>query len=200
MAGPMNDASVPPANHRDRLLAGLAETLERKSFRQITLSDIAEAARVSRRTFYEHFQNKEACFLALCEDVGRHVMGAIQRAGTADKSWSEQVKWTTHAYLSVVEARPLLMKALYIELATLGEVGMNMRRQVVEQFARYLQGQIEMQRQRGEPVMSLSLPMGVAIVAGINELILYRLGGDQTRSLLELAVDAEELILRVSRE
>ena len=194
----MTDSSLNLSNHRERLLAGLADVLEHKSFHQITLADIAAAARVSRRTFYEHFHSKDECLLALCEDTGQHVMRVIQAAGEAGQPWVEQVRVTTAAYLSVFQARPLLMRALYLELAALGPTGMAMRRRVAEQFAAFLQAQIERQRARGEHLQPLSLPMGVAIVAGINELILYSLSTDPSGDLRSLSQDAEQLILRAS--
>ncbi|MCH8496861.1 MAG: TetR/AcrR family transcriptional regulator [Marinobacter sp.] len=196
----MTDTHLTPASHRERLIAALADVLEHKHFHQITLADIAAAARVSRRTFYEHFHSKEECLLALCEDVGQYIMTAIQAACPPGKSWREQVSHTTRAYLSAVQARPLLMRALYLELAALGTAGLAMRQQVAEGFAGFLQSQIELQRQRGEPLQPLSLPMGVAVVAGINELILHRLSNDQSADLLALTQDAEQLILRVSAQ
>lgn len=187
-----------PTSHRQRLLAGLADVLEQKSFRNITLADIAAAARVSRRTFYEHFTSKDECLLALCEETASQMMEAVLKASGPEASWREEVRAITHAYLSVVQQRPRLMRALYIELSALGESGTRVRRQVAENFARFLQGRIEAQRKKGAELSSLSLTMGVAIVAGINELILYRLNEADEGGLMALAPDAEQLILRVS--
>src|SRR5262249_35091475 len=52
-----NDARV-------RLVTGMLEAVEARGFAGTTIADVARHARVSKRTFYEHFDSKEACFLA----------------------------------------------------------------------------------------------------------------------------------------
>jgi AcrR family transcriptional regulator len=49
-------------NQRARLLAGAAKAVEERGFAKVTVGDIVRNARVSRRTFYDHFSNKEECF------------------------------------------------------------------------------------------------------------------------------------------
>ncbi|MFI5067448.1 MAG: TetR family transcriptional regulator, partial [Streptosporangiales bacterium] len=44
-----------PAEFRRRLLAGLAEAIRERGFRESTVADVVRHARTSRRTFYEHF-------------------------------------------------------------------------------------------------------------------------------------------------
>jgi len=52
-----------PSSPRGRLIAALVECVEDKGYPATTLGDIVAAARVSRSTFYEHFTNKEHCFV-----------------------------------------------------------------------------------------------------------------------------------------
>ena len=54
-----NIAPPQSTSHRTRILESLETCLDAKSFRDITLTDIAAAAHISRRTFYEHFANKD---------------------------------------------------------------------------------------------------------------------------------------------
>ncbi|MFP3976315.1 TetR/AcrR family transcriptional regulator [Marinobacter sp. KMM 10035] len=185
-------------SYRVRLLDGLAQALESKRYRAITLADIAAAARVSRRTFYEHFQSKDDCLLALADYTSKGMMVAVLDATSPTKTWPELVRDITQAYLSFIESKPHLMRALYIDLAALGESGVEMRRKVAEQFAVFLQKQVEQQRAQDNTLQSLSLLMSMALVAGINELILYELTEKDNGSLMALASTAEELIHRVA--
>lgn len=190
-------AVITETNHRLRLLDGLAQALESKSYRDITLANITAAAKVSRRTFYEQFSTKDDCLLALAEHTSRAIMVSVLTAYAPTKSWVELVGDVTLAYLSFIESKPQLMRALYIELAALGEAGVRMRRQVAEQFAQFLQTQVKLHSDRGERLQPLSLPLSMALVAGINELILYALSDDDEQSLMSLAPVAEQLIHRV---
>ncbi len=185
-------------NYRVRLLEGLTQALESKTYREITLADIAAAARVSRRTFYEHFPSKDDCLLALADHTSKSMMVAVLKASSPTKTWPVLVRDITQAYLFFIESKPHLMRALYIDLAALGESGVQMRRRVAEQFALFLQKQVEQQRTSNKALQSMSLLMSMALVAGINELILYELTEKKAGSLMELAPTAEQLIHRVA--
>lgn len=185
-------------DHRRRLLDGLATTLVTKQYRDVTLTDIAAEARVSRRTFYEQFSNKDDCLLALADQTSKEIMTAIVANAATDGDWPARIHDITHSYLMFIHQRPQLMQALYIELAALGDAGLEQRHHVVEQFAVFLRDQVQWQRDRGGDVQPLSLPMSMALVAGINELILQSLSGNAKQDLMSLAPDAEALIHRVT--
>lgn len=184
--------------YRVRLLDGLAQALESKRYREITLADIAATARVSRRTFYEHFASKDNCLLALADHTSKSMMTAVLSARSAAKPWPTLVRDITKAYLTFIESKPHLMRALYIDLAALGESGVQMRRKIAEQFALFLQKQVEQQQASDKTLQPLSLLMSMALVAGINELILYEITRNDGSSLMALAPTAERLIHRVT--
>src|ERR1700733_7846754 len=54
---------------RSRLLAGAVAALEELGYAGTTVTQITERARVSRRTFYELFENRDECLAALLDDV-----------------------------------------------------------------------------------------------------------------------------------
>src|ERR1700739_2299588 len=51
------------AHQRERLFAAMIKAVDERGFVATTISDLVEYAGVSRRTFYEHFENKEQCLL-----------------------------------------------------------------------------------------------------------------------------------------
>ncbi|MFI6170301.1 TetR/AcrR family transcriptional regulator [Nocardia sp. NPDC051052] len=50
-------------SQRGRLIEAMVECVDSKGYSGTTLTDIVARARVSRSTFYEHFANKEECFV-----------------------------------------------------------------------------------------------------------------------------------------
>src|SRR5690606_41312803 len=80
--------------------------------------------------------------------------------------------------LDVIARQPALMRALYIEAASTGLPGLSMRRRVAETFPGFLVQQVQERRQRGEALQAMDQSMALVLVAGINELILYRLMDD----------------------
>ena len=51
------------ASQRGRMIAAMAETVAAKGYAATTVADVVARAGVSRKTFYEHFADREECFL-----------------------------------------------------------------------------------------------------------------------------------------
>ena len=66
-------------SQRGRLLAAMAEVVASKGYGAVAVRDVIARAGVSRKTFYEHFDNKEECFLA-AYDAGVEVDARRDRA------------------------------------------------------------------------------------------------------------------------
>ena len=85
--GPRDGAGVSAvaAAPRARLEAGLAEAIAEKGYAAATIADVVRHARVSKRTFYEHFADKEECFLALYSDSSDELLALIAEAAWGDE-------------------------------------------------------------------------------------------------------------------
>src|SRR5437660_10103966 len=103
----------------------MAASIEDKGYRNTSIADVVRIARTSRRTFYEHFADRDACFLALFEATTAEVMRAVAGAVTFEGRWEEQVDRAIAAYLGGVAARPALFASFTHELPGLGRVGVD---------------------------------------------------------------------------
>ena len=56
-------------NQRERILAAVADVTSAASYAELTVEGIIVTAGVSRRTFYEHFKNKDEAFLAAYDAI-----------------------------------------------------------------------------------------------------------------------------------
>ena len=61
------------SNQRTRLITGMAWAFAERGYNATTVAHITKAALVSRRTFYEHFADKETAALALAASVAERV-------------------------------------------------------------------------------------------------------------------------------
>src|SRR5213080_4602099 len=77
------------ASQRGRMLGAMADAVASKSYAATTVADVVAGAGVSRKTFYEHFRDKEECFLAAFDAGVGLVLEAITAARPAqgDDSW-----------------------------------------------------------------------------------------------------------------
>jgi AcrR family transcriptional regulator len=104
---------------RTRLLTALAQVCVERGATNVTVAHIVERAGVSRRTFYELFSDREACFLAgLDEGLGRiasRVVPAYEQPGT----WRERIRASLSELLLFLDDDPgtgLLVIATTLEV------------------------------------------------------------------------------------
>lgn len=69
------------ANQLHRLFTALAEAIHERGFRRLTVADVTNRAKVSRRTFYEHFSHTEDAATALCSHASTEALIALKGVG-----------------------------------------------------------------------------------------------------------------------
>lgn len=178
--------------HRLRLLQALATVAADKGFSATTVADIVCAAGVSKRTFYEHFSSKEACFLALYRAVSASALRTLSTALQSDRPWQTQLESALGAYFAHLSAGPRLLKTLFVEVHHLGEAGAQARREVMQQLADFMLATVNPLAGSATPRLSPTLAM--AAVGGINELILQAIERNQADCLDRLTPTASELV------
>src|SRR4051794_24535271 len=67
-------------SQRGRMLAAMATAVGEKGYAEVAVADVIARAGVSRKTFYEHFENKQQCFLAAYDAGVEMMLGAIDEA------------------------------------------------------------------------------------------------------------------------
>lgn len=180
---------------RGRLLAGLAIALEQAPLAGIYTGDIVREARVSKRTFYEHFSNKEECFLALYKENSGRILQVLKEATLQpDISMLELIDRGAQAYLSEMQRQSTLMQRLYIDIMGLGVEGLQARREIIEQFAGLIIARYEAERAKMPSMPLMKHELVVGVIAGLNELILFKIEDGEAEQLLDL-VDISRLMI-----
>ncbi len=115
---------------RSRILAGAVGAIDEHGYAHTTVGQIATRARVSRRTFYELFPDREACLAALFEDVVGMIEGELAAAGLVGVPWRERVRGGLWVILSFFDREPALARVCVIQVLR-GGPGVLERRDVV---------------------------------------------------------------------
>lgn len=187
-------ASAP--GHRERLLDAMAQSIEDKGYRETFVGEVVRIARTSRRSFYENFADREACFLALFDWAQEEMMAAVAAAVSEDP-WERQVNDALEAWFGVLAARPSLWWSFSRELPALGEEGTARQRWGIERFADLLVSLVESGR-RKQPQLGarpLSKDQAIIIVGGLRELIVS--ASEQGRDVTELRPVAAQTIMGI---
>lgn len=105
---------------RDRLLKCTAELLEKTSYRDITVIDIASCAGTSPATFYQYFQDVNAAIAVLAGELaerGSALTELIENASWTGRAANESAMTLVDAFLSIWEEHRAVLRV--VDLATL---------------------------------------------------------------------------------
>ncbi|WP_211097336.1 TetR/AcrR family transcriptional regulator [Herbaspirillum sp. ST 5-3] len=185
------------SSHRQRLLEGMAHAVAAKGYAETTIADIVREAAVSRRTFYEHFTTKADCLIALYEAANRSALAVLREAIDPAHDWQEQVEKAMGAYFACLAQNPTLVRTLFVEILGLGAEGLAVRRRANEEIVAFMLQVINGGRKRKAP---LSAEMAMAVVGGINELVLQAIERNRVGDLKALAAPAIALLQAVTRD
>lgn len=179
---------------RARLVAAVGCALQEKSFSAISVADIVRLARVSKRTFYEHFPTREACYIAAYEALTERLLARIVAAANEESVVEARLLATARAYLSALEEVPDLARTFFLEIQLAGPDALKARRKVHQRFADLLRFLVAQSQKERADVRPLSPSMSVAVVGAINELLMVRLEEGRADCLTQLADTMVELV------
>jgi AcrR family transcriptional regulator len=161
-----------PAEVRLALAHGLAAAIAEKGYAASTIADIVARARASKRTFYEHFTDKEECLLALYSDVSDALLRVLRSAGHPGQPWRARVCEVVAGYLDALDAMPAVYRAVLVEMQAAGPRAYRLRQQTQRRFAETLVEIVAAARPANPQLAPLPPALAVALVGGINELLL----------------------------
>jgi AcrR family transcriptional regulator len=178
-------------NQRERIVTALVDVVAERGYNATTVANITKAASVSRRTFYEHFADKEACFLAAYEMVADHIAASMRAAAESFEEWPQKVRAALATMLSFLAGEPDLARLCMIEpIAAGGEIAARHRAS--------MQGLVEILK-AGRPEHGGDRPLPEAteeaLVGGIVSLIVREISAGRTEKLEQLLPDLVELTL-----
>ena len=180
---------------RADLMGGLAESIAAKGYAATTIADIVTHARVSKRTFYEHFTDKEACLMALYEQGCEHLLAVVRSAaGAGGRPWRDMVNSGVSAYLTALEGMPAVTRTLLVEIQAAGPKAFRLRQQTQRRFADALVEAIDHARSADPSIPTLTPLLATALVGGVHEMMLQvsdpYTGAGPSFTTLTPAVDA----------
>jgi AcrR family transcriptional regulator len=115
---------------RTRMLSSAVAIVCEHGYGEMSVSRITAGAGVSRRTFYDLFEDREDCFLAAFDDTVSRVRGLILAGWQAGPSWSERTRGALLAFLLFLDREPGARELLVVDALKAG-VRVQARRAVI---------------------------------------------------------------------
>ncbi|WP_189935899.1 TetR/AcrR family transcriptional regulator [Streptomyces sulfonofaciens] len=181
---------------RQRLLDGLAASIEQDGYRNTTVADIVRRAHTSRRTFYEHFADKEACLVALLTDANAEMVRQISEAVDPAAPWRAQVRQAVEAWIACAESRPTTMLSWIRDLPALGAGARDLQRRLMESLVVMIQTLCGTEQMRAAGIGPVPRQLAVVLLGGMRELIATTVeDGGRAGDITEVAVQASVALL-----
>ena len=134
---------------RARLLAGAVLAVEELGWSSTTVAHITARARVSRHTFYDLFEHREDCLLAVLEDVVERIVGEIEAAELSGLGWIDHVRGGLLTILAFFDREPVLARVCMVEALQGGSRVLVWREDVLARLAAIVdEGRTESVRSR----------------------------------------------------
>ncbi|CAN5668350.1 hypothetical protein BH10ACT9_BH10ACT9_04710 [soil metagenome] len=125
------------ADQRGRMIAGLGEAMSAKGFAGTTVADIIERAKVSKQTFYEHYDSKQACFMDAFARI-HQMLDESSSAAKLGKTPMETLDSVLAKYLETIARNATMARLYLVEVYAAGpealRTRMEMQQRTVEQF------------------------------------------------------------------
>jgi AcrR family transcriptional regulator len=186
---------------RGRLMLAMAQSISEKGFAQTVVADVVRIARVSRRTFYEHFEDREDCFLAICDAFTAKASELIAEAADPSLPWDQQVRAGIEAHTALLMANPPLTRSFFFEIYSTGERGAAQHRKIHRRFADQLVKLSSQVCESNSELNPVSFPLASMLVAGIGELAMLEMeqgaSDELSREMNEIAFGLISAVLTV---
>jgi AcrR family transcriptional regulator len=179
------------ANQRTRIGMAMLESIGEKGYVATTVSEVVSRAGVSRKAFYQHFANKEECFLvtydAIVEEGRRRVMYNLAEA----RGGSDHIETAIRALFSSALENPDALRMAITEITAVGPAGIERRERAITGYGELIREGLraEIGADGGSPSGGVQDATLRAVVGGLNRVLVACLNGRRGVKPLELVPD-----------
>ena len=142
-------------NQRERILRAVVEVASETGYGALTVRDVIEAAGVSRRTFYDHFDNKEEAFLAAYHLVVGRLAVDVEESSSKGSTWCESILFGLSTFLDIMARDAAMAHLLVVEVLAAGPPALASRAAAMEAFRGFLEPGFD-EAPEGLPVPALA--------------------------------------------
>lgn len=147
-------------SQRWRLLEAVVEVTARAGYADATIADVIAVAGVSRKTFYQHFADKEAAFLATYDVVSDRVIAALVATGQGHTNPQARRIAQVEHFIAILDRDRAAARVFMVDVQGAGAAALRRRAAVNQRFAEALFGDAKVTAVRRD-----------AVVGGVNQVV-----------------------------
>jgi AcrR family transcriptional regulator len=119
---------------RARMLAAMFDVVAERGAANASVAHVVARSGVSRRTFYELFEDREDCFLAAFDEAVVHASECVAKVYETQARWRERVRVSLAALLQFLDDQPAMGRLLVVEVLGAGPRALERRARVLAQL------------------------------------------------------------------
>jgi AcrR family transcriptional regulator len=179
------------SHQRARIYAAMIELVAERGFGAATVGELVGLAGVSKHTFYEHFADKDECFLATYDLIVWRSASQVRAAQKDRRDWRERLRQAFCAWADGVACQPNAARLALVEAFAGGPAALERMRHAEGLFAVMIEQSFA--RAPDNIVMPPLIVKG--IVAGVHRVARARLLAGRAHELPALAGELLEWML-----
>ncbi|HYI99573.1 MAG TPA: TetR/AcrR family transcriptional regulator [Thermoleophilaceae bacterium] len=169
---------------RGRLLDAMADVIAEEGYLATTVHKVLIRARISRRTYYELFKDKEDCFLVAYDEIAEQVIETAKAAcRDADTTPERRIEAGVRSILELTEREPNVSRMFIVEVLAAGNSARESRSRTMERLTELVAGALI---DRGDDRREAMLHARV-LIGGVHELVYDSLIRGRVENLTETA-------------
>jgi AcrR family transcriptional regulator len=154
------------------MLAAAVEVVEEVGCARMTVAQVIGRARVSRKTFYDVFADRDDCFLAAFEQALSRVRLRASEAYERERGWRDGTRSALAALLSFIDEEPALARLCIVQALGAGEGVLERRSRLLAEVADVVdRGRLAASARRHPPEITAEAVVG-AIFAVLHTHVL----------------------------
>ncbi len=157
---------------RSRMLAATVDAVVDVGYARMTVAHVISRARVSRKTFYDVFTDREDCFLAAFEQALADARALASEAYEGESSWRDGIRAALARLLVFMDEEPALARLCVVEALSAGERVLERRARVLDELAEVIdRGRVVSNANREPPEVTAEGVLG-AVFAVLHTRVL----------------------------
>lgn len=122
---------------RSRMLKAMLSCVGEQGYLPTVVADVITRAVASRKTFYEHFEDRQACFLSLSDEIGEEWVQRVTAAcqDIAQDEDATVVDALVEELFALGCERPAALRVIAVEMTAAGATGIARRERLLAELA-----------------------------------------------------------------
>ncbi len=169
------------SSQRERLVAAMIDATGENGYLGTTVADVTARAGVSRKAFYEHFPNKQECFLSAYDAIAAEGVERVRSAFLAAGDLPDSARAAIGALFEWALENPRFLRLFLLEIRAAGPAGTERRERLIASFELLLRERLGVDPGPGV----VPNPVLRALIGGLSRVLYMQAQSDRDAQLLD---------------